>query len=61
MLEAMNTGVRSSCLAGTLVALGRQAAWRPGDIGVVSSNWLAARCKQYFFDPALVDLFDLIL
>ena len=24
MLEAMNTGVRSSCLAGTLVALGRQ-------------------------------------
>ena len=38
MLEAMNTGVRSSCLAGTLVALGRQAVWRPGDIGVVSSN-----------------------
>ena len=48
MLEA-TTGVRSSCLAGTLVALGRQAVWRPGDIGVVSSNRLAARCKQYLF------------
>ena len=53
MLEAMNTGVRSRCLAGTLVALGRQAVWRPGDIGVVSSNRLAARCKQYLFDSGL--------
>ena len=52
MLEAMNTGVRSSCLAGTLVALG-QAVWRPGDIGVVSSNRLAARCKQYLFRSGL--------
>ena len=46
-------GVRSSCLAGTLVALGRQAVWRPGDIGVVSSNRLAARCKQYLFRSVL--------
>ena len=61
MLEAMNTGVQSSCLAGTLVALGRQAVSRPGDIGVVSSNRLAAWCKQYLFDPALVDMFDLTL
>ena len=37
---------RSSCLAGTLVAFGRRAAWRPGAIGVVSSNWLAALCMQ---------------
>ena len=53
MLEAMNTGVRSSCLAGTLVALGRQAVWRLGDIGVVSSNRLAARCKQYLVRSGL--------
>ena len=26
--------------------LGRQAAWRPGTIGMVSSSWLAALCKQ---------------
>ena len=26
--------------------LGRQAAWRPGAIGVVSSRWLVARCLQ---------------
>ena len=26
--------------------LGRQAAWRPGTIGMVSSSWLAAPCKQ---------------
>ena len=26
--------------------LGRQAAWRPGSIGMVSSSWLAALCKQ---------------
>ena len=25
---------------------GRQAAWRPGTIGMVSSSWLAALCKQ---------------
>ena len=26
--------------------LGRQAAWRPGTIGMVLSSWLAALCKQ---------------
>ena len=26
--------------------LGRQTAWRPGTIGMVSSSWLAALCKQ---------------
>ena len=61
MLEAMNTGVRSSCLAGTLVALARQAVWRPGDIGVVSSNRWRRGASSISFDPALVDLFDLTL
>ena len=51
----------SSCLAGTLVAFGRQAAWRLGAIGMVSSSWLAALCKQCLFVLALVDMFDLTL
>ena len=29
--------------------LGRQAAWRPGTIGMVSSGWLAALCKQLLY------------
>ena len=41
----------SSCLAGTLVAFGRQAAWRLGVIGMLS--WLLALCKQYLFRSGL--------
>ena len=32
--------------SGCGLILGRQAAWRPGSIGMVSSSWLAALCKQ---------------
>ena len=32
--------------SGCGLKLGRQAAWRPGTIGMVSSSWLAALCKQ---------------
>ena len=42
--------VNSDCLELGLwfegLELGRQAAWRPGTIGMVSSIWLAALCKQ---------------
>ena len=51
----------SSCLAWMLVAFGRQAAWRLGAIGMVSSSWLAALCNQCLFVLALVDMFDLTL
>ena len=34
--------------------LGRQAAWRPGTIGMVSSGWLAALCKQSLFSDCEV-------
>ena len=39
---------KSNCTdlgSGCGLKLGRQAAWRPGTIGMVSSSWLAALCR----------------
>ena len=51
MLEAMNTGVRSSCLAGTLVPLGRQAVWR---LGVVKSVGGAVQAVSLSIRPGVL-------